>query len=82
MHGRNRIGYSRSAAISNDAYYHKIQWRNQSKRRISRKRQRYTTKKSYFCAPCYGVWRSPVAHYFGVVGVAGSNPVTPTNDKF
>jgi hypothetical protein len=25
-----------------------------------------------------GAWRSPVAHHFGVVGVAGSNPVAPT----
>jgi hypothetical protein len=26
----------------------------------------------------FGAWRSPVAHHFGVVGVAGSNPVAPT----
>lgn len=26
----------------------------------------------------FGVWRSLVAHYFGVVGVVGSNPATPT----
>ena len=25
-----------------------------------------------------GTWRSLVAHYLGVVGVAGSNPVVPT----
>ena len=25
----------------------------------------------------YGVWRSLVAHYFGVVGVVGSNPAAP-----
>ena len=27
----------------------------------------------------FGVWRSLVAHLHGVQGVAGSNPVTPTN---
>ena len=27
----------------------------------------------------FGVWRSPVAYMHGVHGVAGSNPVTPTN---
>lgn len=26
----------------------------------------------------FGAWRSPVAHHNGVVGVAGSNPVAPT----
>ncbi len=26
-----------------------------------------------------GLWRSLVAHYTGGVGVAGSNPVSPTN---
>ena len=25
-----------------------------------------------------GAWRSQVAHYLGVIGVAGSNPVAPT----
>lgn len=29
----------------------------------------------------FGAWRSPVAHHFGVVGVAGSNPVAPTDYK-
>ncbi len=28
-----------------------------------------------------GVWRSPVAHYNGVVVVGGSNPLTPTDKK-
>ena len=28
--------------------------------------------------PPVGAWRSLVAHYNGVVGVAGSNPVAPT----
>ncbi len=28
--------------------------------------------------PTVGAWRSLVAHYNGVVGVAGSNPVAPT----
>jgi hypothetical protein len=27
-----------------------------------------------------GTWRSLVAHHTGGVGVAGSNPVVPTND--
>ena len=28
-------------------------------------------------ADCDGTWRSPVAHFLGVEGVAGSNPVVP-----
>ena len=28
----------------------------------------------------FGWWRSPVAHLHGVQGVAGSNPVHPTNE--
>ena len=29
----------------------------------------------------HGLWRSLVAHYTGGVGVAGSNPVSPTTEK-
>ena len=29
----------------------------------------------------HGTWRSLVAHYTGGVGVAGSNPVSPTNTR-
>ncbi len=31
-----------------------------------------------FAAHQFGWWRSPVAHLYGVQGVAGSNPVHPT----
>ena len=41
----------------------------------------------YFCNPFlktdpeFGTWRSPVAHLYGVQGVASSNLVVPTNIK-
>ena len=28
----------------------------------------------------HGAWRSLVAHYLGVVGVGGSNPLAPTKN--
>ena len=31
--------------------------------------------------PDNGVWRSPVAHLYGVQVVGGSNPLTPTDNK-
>ncbi len=37
------------------------------------------TQKKY--PDLHGAWRSTVAHHFGVVGVAGSNPVAPTKLK-
>ena len=30
-----------------------------------------------YLVPFFGVWRSPVAHYNGVVGVGSSNLLTP-----
>jgi hypothetical protein len=39
----------------------------------------------YICTPLkkggFGMWRSPVAHLYGVQGVAGSNPVIPTKPR-
>ena len=43
-------------------------------------RQGNFSSKGVFCflIITFGKWRSPVAHLYGVQGVAGSNPVFPT----